>query len=120
MKKHLLKTTLLFLLLVVITSCKNTTTLESVASNYSRVDNIKIHYKEIGQGEKTLIFVHGWGCDLNTWKCQFDYFKDKHHMVFIDLPGYGKSDKPRVEYTIDFFAKSVKSVTEVSDFVLFR
>src|SRR5262249_25270170 len=34
----------------------------------------------------------------------------KVRMVFIDLPGYGKSDKPRIDYTMDVFAKGIDAV----------
>lgn len=111
MYKTTLKISTIVLLLFFIVSCnKSELTLESVPSTYISVDNLKIHFKEYGQGEKTLIFVHGWGCDLNTWKYQFDYFKDKHHLVFIDLPGYGQSDKADIQYTIDLFAQSVLEI----------
>ncbi|MDE5419601.1 alpha/beta hydrolase [Labilibaculum sp. DW002] len=103
----------IFFILIFIISCdKNERTLDSVPSNYISVDDLRVHFKEYGQGDKTLIFVHGWGCDLNTWKYQFDYFKDKYHLVFIDLPGHGKSDKPKINYTIDYFAQSVKYVMD--------
>jgi pimeloyl-ACP methyl ester carboxylesterase len=111
MNKTTLKISTIVLLLLFIVSCnKSELTLESVPSTYISVDDLKIHFKEYGQGEKTLIFVHGWGCDLNTWKYQFDYFKDKYHLVFIDLPGYGQSDKADIQYTIDLFAKSVLEI----------
>ena len=84
--------------------------LESVPSKYVSYTDFKIHYKEYGKGEKTLIFIHGWGCDLNTWKYQFEYFKDNYHLVFIDLPGFGQSDKVAKDYTIDLFAQSVLKV----------
>jgi len=111
MKKYLSKIAWLLLLIVII-SCQKETTIESTPSKYSKMGNSKIHYKEFGSGNKTLIFVHGWACDLNTWKYQFDYFKNKYHLVFIDLPGYGKSDKPEINYTIDYFAKSVKYIID--------
>ena len=111
MNKTTLKISTIVLLLFFIVSCyKSELTLESVPSTYISVDDLEIHFKEYGQGEKTLIFVHGWGCDLNTWKYQFDYFKDKHHLVFIDLPGYGQSDKADIQYTIDLFAQSVLEI----------
>jgi pimeloyl-ACP methyl ester carboxylesterase len=111
MNKTNLKIWTIVLLLFFIVSCsKSELTLESVPSTYVSVDDLEIHFKEYGQGEKTLIFVHGWGCDLNTWKYQFDYFKDKHHLVFIDLPGYGQSDKADIKYTIDLFAQSVLEI----------
>jgi pimeloyl-ACP methyl ester carboxylesterase len=107
----------LFLLLPIfivigLSSCNKIETIESVSSNYSKIDSFQVHYKVHGDGDHSLIFVHGWGCDIKVWSEQFNYFKNKYRLVFIDLPGYGKSDKPHIEYTIDLFAKSVKKVTD--------
>lgn len=105
---------LTLILFLIITSCDvSEKTLDSVSSSYITLNDSKIHYKEYGQGEKTLIFIHGWGCDLNTWKYQFDYFKDKYHLVLIDLPGYGQSDKVEQDYTIGLFAQSVSELIRV-------
>ena len=110
MKNTIFKTSTIILFLS-ITSCDvGEKTLDSVSSSYITLNDSKVHYKEYGQGEKSLIFIHGWGCDLNTWKYQFDYFKDKYHLVLIDLPGYGQSDKVEQDYTIDLFAQSVSEV----------
>ncbi len=111
MNKTTLKiSTILFLLFFIVSCDKGERTLEAVPSSYISVDDSKIHFKEYGQGNKTLIFVHGWGCDLNVWKYQFDYFKDKYHLVLIDLPGYGQSDKTERKYTIDLFTQSVLEI----------
>lgn len=111
MNKTIFKISTVFLLILFIISCdKSERTLDSVPSKYISVDDFKIHYKEYGQGNKTLIFVHGWGCDLNTWEHQYDHFKDQYRLVLIDLPGYGKSDKAEKEHTIDFFAQSVLGI----------
>jgi pimeloyl-ACP methyl ester carboxylesterase len=109
--KNVIFKILTVILFLFITSCElNEKTLDSVSSSYITLNDSKVHYKEYGQGEKSLIFIHGWGCDLNTWKYQFDYFKDKYHLVLIDLPGYGQSDKVEQNYTIDLFAQSVSEV----------
>jgi len=115
MNKHIFKLSTTILLLFFIASCDRATTLDTVPSSYLTVDDSEIHYKEYGEGEKTLIFVHGWGCDLNTWKYQFDHFQNEHRLVFIDLPGYGKSDKTERQYTLDLFAKSVLAVVNDLD-----
>jgi pimeloyl-ACP methyl ester carboxylesterase len=31
-------------------------------------------------------------------------------VVAVDLPGHGRSDKPRVDYTMDYFARSIEAV----------
>lgn len=78
-------------------------------------DSIKVHYEiwkpYAKQETKTLCFVHGFGCDMNTWEKQFEAFRDENvQLVFIDLPGYGVSDKPKVDYTLDFFAHAIDEV----------
>jgi pimeloyl-ACP methyl ester carboxylesterase len=96
------------ILFLCIASCDlSNTKLDTLSSSYLTLNDSKVHYKEYGQGEKTLIFIHGWGCDLNTWKYQFDYFKDEYHLVLIDLPGYGQSDRVEKDYSIDLFAQAV-------------
>lgn len=73
-------------------------------------DSIKINFKVYGSGEPTLVFIHGFGCDMNAWEAQFNYFKDKVQLVLIDIPGYGTSSQPHVEYTLNFYADAVKTV----------
>jgi len=77
-------------------------------------DSIQIHYKSWGKGPETMVFVHGFGCDMNAWEAQYDAFKQEKtlRMVFVDLPGFGQSDKPHVEYTLDFLGGGVFAVLD--------
>ena len=111
---------LLFALLLV--GCgKQSQTLSELKSEYVTIDDsIRVHYKiwneSVGSDAKTICFVHGFGCDMNTWEKQFEAFRDGKdlQLVFIDLPGYGLSDKPHVEYTLDFFAHAIDEVLNVN------
>jgi pimeloyl-ACP methyl ester carboxylesterase len=107
---------LLLLLAVMLAGCNTKPeNLSDIASEYANVnDSIRVHYKIYGDGNKTICFVHGFGCDLNTWEKQFKGLSDDSNLrlLFIDLPGYGKSSKPHVEYTLDFFAKAVNAVLD--------
>ena len=38
-----------------------------------------------------IVFIHGLGGSVKTWKKQIDYYKDKYNILTIDLPGHGKS-----------------------------
>ena len=107
---------LLFALLLI--SCSSQPqTLSELKSEYVTIDDsIRVHYKiwgkATGSDAKTICFIHGFGCDMNTWEKQFEAFCDEKdlQLVFIDLPGYGQSDKPHVEYTLDFFAHAIDEV----------
>jgi pimeloyl-ACP methyl ester carboxylesterase len=70
----------------------------------------KIHYVTLGEGATTLVFVHGWACNLNFWREQAAAFAGRARLVFIDLPGHGLSDKPNTAYTFDFLARAVVAV----------
>lgn len=79
-------------------------------SKFAKLDDIKVHYKTLGKGDTTLVLVHGWSCNMNFWKEQIPDLESKVRLVLIDLPGHGKSDRPKIEYTMDLFAKAVDAV----------
>lgn len=115
---------LLLLVAILGFSCsRQPQTLNDVKSEFVTIDDsVKVHYKIWNQHSrnntltqssipKALCFIHGFGCDMNTWEMQFEAFRDEDvQLIFIDLPGYGKSDKPHVEYTFDFFAHAIDKV----------
>jgi pimeloyl-ACP methyl ester carboxylesterase len=78
--------------------------------------NIKVHYKLLNANQDrtkpTLVFVHGWCCDMSVWQKQADAFNGKINMLFVDLPGYGQSDHPKMDYTMDLFAKGINAAME--------
>src|SRR3984893_6500425 len=79
-------------------------------SRYATLDATRIHYKVAGSGPRTLVFVHGWTCDMNVWRLQVPEFAKVRRVIVLDLPGHGASDAPEIAYTMDLFAKAVDSV----------
>lgn len=72
-----------------------------------------IHYVELNpSGEQTVIFVHGLGSNLKFWRYQLDTFAARgYRVIALDLPGYGKSDKPSsFPYTMEAMADVVREV----------
>lgn len=45
-----------------------------------------------GEGERALIFVHGFGCDSAMWSGVAPGFEASHRVVLYDLTGSGASD----------------------------
>lgn len=86
--------------------------LDKVPSSFAKLGNIRIHYKSIGSGDPALVFIHGWGGEMTYWHDQIPAFAGKIHVLLIDLPGHGQSDKPKIDYTMDLFAKAVNAVLE--------
>src|SRR5437763_9177867 len=79
-------------------------------SRFAHLDHTGIHYTDYGTGDAALVFVHGWACDESVWRGQAAPLAQKIHVITIDLPGHGQSDKPDVSYTMDLYARSIDAV----------
>ena len=69
---------------------------------------------------QALVFIHGWACNSNLWRFQEPLFRECRALL-IDLPGHGRSDAPKTEYSLEFFAQSVEAVLsheEITDAVV--
>jgi pimeloyl-ACP methyl ester carboxylesterase len=74
----------------------------------------KINYVEAGSGP-TVILLHGLGGSTQAWGFNTSVLAEKYHVVVPDQIGFGKSDKPFVNYRIrtyvdflDQFCKQLK------------
>src|SRR5215218_2720103 len=81
--------------------------LADAPSKFADFGKHKVHYKSIGAGKEAVVFVHGWTADLSSWRSQVPALKDRARLVLVDLPGHGKSDAPKTDYTMEFMAKGV-------------
>ena len=57
-----------------------------------------------GSGDTTLLFLHGYGESLLSWRLILDRFTPQYRIIAIDLPGFGLSDKPAGPYSNEFMA----------------
>lgn len=57
-------------------------------------NNVKV----VGQGDRTLVFVHGYGCDQNMWRFVAPRFADECRIVHYDLTGMGRSDATAYDF----------------------
>src|SRR5262247_3201567 len=46
-------------------------------------DGVHVQYHVYGQGEPTLVFIHGWSCDSNYWREQVPEFKQRYTVVTV-------------------------------------
>ena len=74
----------------------------------------KIQYVEAGTGP-TVILLHGLGGSAQAWQFNIAALAEKYHVFAPDQIGFGKSDKPLVNYRIrtyvdflDQFCKQLK------------
>jgi pimeloyl-ACP methyl ester carboxylesterase len=66
-----------------------------LGEQYLTVDGMRLCYQERGQGD-TVIILPGLATTIDFWQLNVPELEKKHHVIVIDLPGLGKSDKPDV------------------------
>ncbi len=75
-------------------------------------NDVPIAYDRCGNGDTTLLFVHGWCINKEYWQPQEKYFCPRYTVVTIDLPGFGASGTNRQDWTFDEYTEDVKSVIQ--------
>lgn len=78
-------------------------------------NDVPIAYNSCGDGDTTLLFVHGWCINKEYWEPQVKYFCPSYKVVAIDLPGFGESGKNRTSWNFDEYTEDIKAVIEQLD-----
>jgi len=74
-----------------------------VEEKFVKIDGNRIRYFESGSSKQTLVLIHGLGASSERWKYVVPLFENDFHVIVPDLIGFGHSDKPIIDYTIDYF-----------------
>ncbi|HQO19764.1 MAG TPA: alpha/beta hydrolase [Acidobacteriota bacterium] len=77
-------------------------------------DGTPVSYQVYGDGEITLVFVHGWSCDSRYFREQVEPFSKKYRLILVDLAGHGHSGSGRAEYTMESFGEDVRAVVDAA------
>lgn len=68
----------------------------------------KIGYTVMGTGQP-LVLIHGFGASIGHWRKNIPVLAEAGYRVFaIDLLGFGSSDKPPLNYTMEVWEQLVK------------
>lgn len=73
---------------------------EEAAPSYQfiDVDGFRVRYARKGDGPQTVLFIHGFGGDLDNWLFNLDPLADAYTVVALDLPAHGQTS-PRLAGT---------------------
>jgi pimeloyl-ACP methyl ester carboxylesterase len=73
----------------------------------------RIRYTVLGEG-KPLLLIHGFGASIGHWKKNIPVLAIKGYRVFaIDLLGFGNSEKPPLDYTLELWQEQIKDFWSV-------
>jgi len=78
-------------------------------------DGVKISFDKQGEGEPTLVFVHGWSNNRSIWDAQVSHFSKTYKVITVDLPGFGESGNNRQTWTMASFGEDVATVINKLD-----
>lgn len=67
---------------------------------YAHTSYGSIYFKRHWNEGPPLVMLHGLGADVNTWRRVVQFLPDSIDLYLVDLLGHGKSDKPRIDYTV--------------------
>ena len=82
--------------------------------NWIEIDGVQVRYLSGGEGPSTLVLIHGGGADSASlsWGQGIDELSSSCRVIAPDLPGFGESDKPEIDYTLDYYTRFVERFTQ--------
>ena len=70
------------------------------------VDGLALHYVAAGRGP-VVVLLHGLGGFAESWRDTIEALATRATVFALDLPGFGRSAKPRTTYRLGYFASAL-------------
>ena len=72
-----------------------------------------VRYVEMGaEHEDAVVVIHGLGANWQTFLDNIPFFARTHHVIGLDLPGFGQSEMPAEDVSISLYADIVGELCE--------
>lgn len=79
----------------------------ALGESYTTINGVRVCYEDLGRGP-TIVLLHGLASSIDFWEYNIPVLALHHRVLALDIPGFGKSDKPYDhDYTIRGLAKDV-------------
>jgi pimeloyl-ACP methyl ester carboxylesterase len=77
-------------------------------SDWLQLGSLRVHHTHGGRGSPVL-FIHGLGSSgYMEWRFNLEATADRHRVFAPDLPGFGRSEKPRARYGVPYFTRFIE------------
>jgi len=78
-----------------------------VKDGWTEIEGVATHYLRAGRTGSALVLLHGGSADSASlsWRPSMDLFSCSHRVFAPDLPGYGSSAKPDLNYTVEYYTR---------------
>lgn len=75
--------------------------------------DININYEFVNnKSNQSLVFLHGWGQNIEMMEFIAKPFYKDYNVLIIDLPGHGKSEEPKIVWSLEDFALMVNTLVK--------
>lgn len=84
----------------------------TIESQFVQVEGHRLHCLVAGRGEPVLL-LHGWPTNAQLWRHVMRELGEHRRVLALDLPGFGRSDKPvDVRYSFGFYQRAIDGALE--------
>ena len=81
-------------------------------SRFVEVEGLRLHFLEAGAGPPVLL-LHGWPTHSALWRHAVPLIAQHRRVIALDLPGYGRSDKPLdASYSFRFYDRILSGLLD--------
>lgn len=82
--------------------------------HFLTVAGVRLHWAELGSASDAtpLVLLHGLNNSCLSWSRVAPLLAKGRRLLMPDLPGHGQSERPNVEYTLEWYARIVASWLE--------
>lgn len=78
------------------------------------VNGLLTNYQRSGTG-KTILLLHGWGDQLQTFKAVIPELLQLYEVIALDLPGFGQTQAPADVWDLDDYAAFIRAFLDKID-----
>jgi pimeloyl-ACP methyl ester carboxylesterase len=77
-------------------------------SGFTELGSLRVHHTHGGRGTPVL-FIHGLGSSgYIEWRFNLESTAHRHRVFAPDLPGFGRTEKPRARYGVPYFTRFIE------------
>lgn len=77
----------------------------------TRLEGLKLHYTDSEKGNKTIVLMHGWGCNHTTVaSIEAVALSCGYRVINVDFPGFGESEEPADVWGVEQYTRQIEAL----------
>jgi len=77
---------------------------------YYNYKQTQVHFQVFGNGTIPIVFLHGWGGSIDSFKFLVPYLNKNFKVLIIDFPPFGFSEEPKETFAINDYATLTQEI----------